>query len=249
MAICHCKMSSGILYLVASFALGILTIVSAVFTILYLANSKKGKFIWLSIFLFSLSLLLLFIFLLVGTITKKARNFVDGIERNFEMNVDSSFAASQYNIADTANSKQIKYLKLLEKEEHENIPPQFYSYLGFADYYRLPLVYPFSIHCSNELLSGSLINEVNVEKFDVSNNGEKQLGIDDISEFNFDQNILVAKRSGNGKMQTSYFIYFFDSGAVEEFDNLNDLKIRAGKLKFTKLHMLLTCKEYYDLLH
>ncbi|MBK9283587.1 MAG: hypothetical protein IPM51_04625 [Sphingobacteriaceae bacterium] len=222
----------------------------SVFSIIYFANNKKGKFIWLSGFLASLLLLLLIIFLLVQKITHKARNFVSDLEHSFEMNIDTTFANKSYKRADTAQSKQIQYLKMIEKPEHKNaIPSQFYTYLGFQDYYRLPLVYPFAIHCTDSLDNGYLYNESEVVKFDQSDNGEVHTGIINIVEFNFDQNIFIAKiKYDTEKNKHRYIIYFLNSGEKEEFDTAAEFTKRAQQLKFGKSLQLLSCQKYFKLL-
>lgn len=156
-----------------------------------------------------------------------------------------------YYFSDSIRSKQIQYLKLIEPEEWKGqVPSQFYSYLGFQDYYRLPLRYPFSIHCIDRTENGSLYNEANVERFDTSDNGEKSVNIDGIIAFSFDARILLAKQLYDSESQTEkYIIYYFDSGNTEEFKTSDKMNIRARELNFNGNAKLVSCKDYFELLN
>lgn len=242
---------TGFLYIGGIFIFGILCIICLVFGIISFANSKKGKYFWLIGFLISILALLSCIWLLVNKISTRAKDFISGIEKGIEMNIDSATASQSYYMTDSLHSKQIQYLKLIEPEEFKGrIPNQFYSYLGFRDYYRMPLLYPFSIHCIDQTDRGSLFYELNVERFDASDNGEKSLNIDGITHFSFDSNILLYKQLYDSESKTEkYLIYFFDSGNTEEFPNQVKMNIRARELNFKGNTKLTSCKDYFELLN
>lgn len=242
-------MGTGFLYITGILISGILCLVCLVLGIISFANSKKGKFYWLLGFIISITTLLLCVYFLTIKIRDKAGNFFNKMENSMEMNIDSTSAYQSCNLADTIHSKQLKYLRLLESDEVQgNVPDQFYHYLGFRDYYRMPLRYPFSIHCIDQTVQGSLYDEMYVERFDASDNGEKNLNIEGITEFNFDSHILLAKQLYDSESRTEkYIIYFFDTGKTEEFTSQAKMFIRARELHFNGKGKLMSCKDYLEL--
>jgi hypothetical protein len=243
-------MVGGFLLILLIFLFGIFTVVSLVFAIIYFAGSRNGKFIWLGLFLFSLAGLIVSIFYTVNRITNKAVNFANKVQESFIKGMDST-TVNAYNFADSLNSAQLKYLRLIEPRENEGeVPEQFYNYLGFRDYYRLPLRYPFSIHCIDMLDKGSLYNEKSVRKFDENDNGEQPGGVDNIKEFIFDENILIARQSveTERKQVNNYIIYHFNTGKSEKLGTIDEVIARAQALGFTRGLKFVSCKDYYGLL-
>lgn len=241
-------MAGGMLLFLGSILLVLLTIVSVIFSIIYFANSKKGKFVWLAIFLGSLAGAVFCIFLLVTTISKSVQRFGDRIG---SMIPEPDQPEGTYNFADSTNSKHIKYLKEMEPAEFKGrVPEQFYNYLGFANYYRLPLRYPFSLHCEDQLTNALLFNEQDVKAFNINDNGEKDCGFHYISEFAFDENILLVKllKKDAATRKNLYALYYFSSGETEQFKSQAELIKRARELKFTKSIKLISCEDYYQLL-
>jgi len=224
----------------------ILSVLGLIFTAISFAYSKSGRFIWLSVFIISLIGLFVSVYFTARAAGNAADRFTDRLQRSLITGIDTTGYGS-YNIADSAHSQQIKYLKLIEPEEYEgNVPPQFYNYLGFIDYYRMPLVYPFSLHCNETPELASLFNEKDVTKFDENDNGEEDCRIDNITEFVFDNNLLIAKQSYNSNDR--YIIYEFKTGKKQEFKNLNETEIRAKQAGFKRPLKFMDCKTYYELL-
>jgi hypothetical protein len=247
-------MLKGLLLIISIVVFGILTILTVIFSIISFANSKKSKFIWLGGFAFSMIALISSVFFLVSGIAQKANSFGNNLEnalnaanKNVLNQIDTS-EFKTYAIADSVNSEQIEYLISIESQTHKGeVPKQFYHYLGFKDYYRLPLKYPFSLHCIDSLDNASLFNEIKVARFDENDNGEKDCAVNNISEFVFDENMLIAKRKfqEDNKEKTTYIIYHFEQGRLEEIESINKFDLRVKNLKFQKILTFISCKEYF----
>ncbi|MCW3077916.1 MAG: hypothetical protein JWO32_2525 [Bacteroidetes bacterium] len=238
-------MGAVIICILLSILFGILTLVSVVFTIISFANSGKNKFIWLCIFVTSLVGLTLSVYFAVDRSVKGAQKFTERFQVPYGIN--DSLSYKDYNLADSVNSQQIHYLKLIEPREfNHSVPPQFYNYLGFRDYYRMPLRYPYSLHCESILANGVLYNEKDVEQFNVNDNGEKECTLKNVAEFTFDKNLFIAKTISKNK-DTSFVIFNFSDGASEEFKNQDELEQRARLLQFSRPFKYFSCKEYYNL--
>jgi len=239
----------GFVILIGIFVFSILTILCLVFAVIYIVGAKPGKFGWLAGFFLSLLALVTCIFLLVAKVSAKAKEFSDTIENKFTPNFDAE-AYDDYNLADSVNSKQIQYLKALDTVGiYFNPPLQFYNYLGFRDYFRMPLRYPYAIHCSDSLYKGNLFDEIDVQKFDVNDNGEKDCHLNNIVAFAFDKNYMLIKTSElkSGKEEIQFLIFNFDSQDIERFKTLEQLTKRAKERDFSSPIQLLDCKTYYEL--
>jgi len=242
-------MFKAFLLVIAIIIFAVLSVLCFVFAIIYFVNSKKGKFGWLGGLLFSISGLIFSIYFTVNTAVNKAKGFAHKMEESFIRNIDTA-AYRNYNFADSLKSEQIKYLKLSEPAKYKGtVPDQFYNYLGFKDYYRLPLIYPFSLHCTDVLDNGSLFDEADVLKFNENDNGERECNITNITTFTFDKNILLAKQSYNDKLQESntYLIYHFSTGKSENLKTFDELVSRAKTLGYSRPVKLYSCDRYYKL--
>lgn len=243
-------MLSGGILLLLTVLLGLLALLSVIFSIVYFANANKNKYIWLAIFLVSLTGMIICIYFLASKISNRAKHFAETLNNRYsnQVNVNSN---ANYNFADSIDSEQLHYLKSIEPPEFKNkIPVQFYNYLGFSDYYRLPLKYPFSLHCEEGLANASLYNEQKVTLFNVNDNGEQNCSLNHISEFAFDENIFIAKLLKKDAVTRNnlYCIYHFSNGKTEQFKSLHEVKLRAKELHFTSPIRLNSCAEYYELL-
>jgi hypothetical protein len=239
---------TGFLFGLGVILSGIMTIVSLVMGIISFAYSKKSKFIWLGGFFLSLIALVFCIISLVTKVTNKVGGFVKKMEQNMMVYPDST-SKEGYNLSDSLNSPQIKKLRIYESEELKGqVPDQFYTYLGFRDYYRLPLPYPFSIHCTETPGVGDLFDERNVKKFDANDNGEKECLLKNIAEFAFDANYILAKCVHNqGKdAEFKFFIYDLKTEKAEEFSNAVQMNRRAAELKFSGDKKLISCEAYFQ---
>ncbi len=249
-------MIKGLLLIIAIIIFAIMTILAFIFAIIYFVNNKKGRFAWVGGFVGSLAGLIICVFLLVNGIVNKVSSIGNKIEESFknsnrnlieQMDTTGSRA---YLVPDSINNVQIERLKTLQPENKKgSVSPQFYHYLGFKEYYRLPLRYPFSLHCTDSLANASLFNEVDVLAFDESNNGDKDCEVNNISNFAFDGELLLAKRALPYDGKKPYLIYYFEKGKIEEFETLNKLILRANSLKFSAPFKFYGCKEYFDSFH
>lgn len=89
--------------------------------------------------------------------------------------------------------------------ENKNIPAPYFYCAGFRDYYRTPLIYPYSLIAIDDQTSGTIEDESKVDNVFVSNEGSKQL-MHRITNFWFDRNILVAKATVSWDQDSIHYI-------------------------------------------
>jgi hypothetical protein len=243
-------MVNGLLLILGIVLFALLCLVSVVLSIIYFAGSKRGKFTWLGIFFGSAAGLIICIFLTVNKVVDKAKNFAGKIEQSIRKGLDSSTAYQNYNFADTLSSEQILNLKQMEPADMRGkVSSAFYRYLGFRDYYRLPLVYPYSIHCIETAAKGDLYNEKNVRKFDENDNGEEDCGLYNIVEFAFNSKMLLARTEVEEKnvKKEKFVLYDFETGKKMEFTSKDEILNVAKKLGYTGTPDFHTPEKYFEL--
>lgn len=154
-----------------------------------------------------------------------------------------------YNKLTTENNEIIIQLKSWEPDSlKEWIFPEFYSYLGFRDYYRLPLRFPFSIHCMEVPDAGTLYNEINVLRFDENNNGEIKIDIENITSFAQNKNFLVGSYidTKNQKNTKLFFSYEYDKNKINRYATEKELRNFMKNNGFKDDEALVSCESYFN---
>lgn len=227
----------------------ILTVISLIFGIIAFANNKSNKFIWMTVFLCSIIGLLICIFTFVRKTVNAVENFTENTLGQLE-NMSDSLA--NYQSVDmhqaSSSSENVKLLKSYLPNAGSE-PEEFYTYLGFQDYYRYPLRYPFSIHAMYGHLNGELYNEINVTRFDENDNGEIYSGISNINKIAFDKTYVLMEQAVTStrtdKTIYHYLIFNLDTEKKEEAPSLHKLFDLAKEKGYAGPDTLMTLEQYY----
>ena len=147
------------------------------------------------------------------------------------------------------NNEHIKTLMSWTTDSATVIPNQFYSYLGFQNYYRFPLKFPYSIHCSPFKDNGELYNEKVVQRFDENDNGEINMNVASISKLALDENYLLIEQLNiiNNKSQKTYCLFNFRSEEQTIFTSEKELFKIAQSMGFKGKQKLMSIEEYAKL--
>jgi hypothetical protein len=229
----------------------ILTVISLIFGIISFANNKPNKFIWLIVFLCSIIGLFVCIFTGVRQTVNAVEDLAENTMGQFESFSDSlnGYQSLDQHIANSSSAQTTLLKSYLPSSGNE--PEEFYTYLGFKDYYRCPLRYPYSIHCMYAYENGELFNEANVERFDENDNGELFSGIDHISKIAFDNKYLLIEQSltstRTDKIIYHYLLYNFDTEKKEEVQSLNKLLDLAKRNGYSGADTLMSLEQYAKL--
>ncbi len=243
---------NGFLIIILAILFGAFMLLSFILALVKFSKPEKDKtaIIWLLAGLLSLIFLIATIYYgvrkAVGKIQEVTEEVMATPLKKLQM-MDS--LGDKYNSATTTNNPQI--LQLIEMEPKEvkgMVPNDFYTYLGFRDYYRMPLRYPFSLHCNEILDAAELFDESAVSEFDVSNNGELLCGLTNITAFQFNENYLFGTYLEliGEKSKRIYFAYDFDSKEIQKFNKESEL-IGFLQLKGVKeVPEFISCEKYYN---
>lgn len=178
---------------------GIAFLVCFILFVVRISQNHQHRWNWLFAGIGALLLLLFSIFLFVNKAVQTAKNLGERAEKKFEESIeemkkfDSSYQYNKLNTNEMA--KKLKEFETLNKLT--DVPKEFYVYYGFADYYRMPITYPYSLHCTDVLETATLFNERNVTEFNVNDNGEIDEDLADITDFAFDNSVFIAKTKSN----------------------------------------------------
>ncbi len=210
---------------------GIGFLVCFVFFIIRVSTGHKHRWNWLIAGIISLLILLFSIFLFVHKVVNAVKDLGHHVEKQFEESMeDLQKLDSSYKYNDLNTNETIKKLKEFETMNKEtNVPKEFYVYYGFADYYRMPLTYPFSLHCTDVLETATLYNEENVTEFNINDNGEVETDIYGIEEFAFDNSALIAKVKASGDKKEMYTVYSFTASKMASFTTAKEAFKTARK--------------------
>lgn len=233
----------------------LLLLASAVMCIVSLVNSKKSGWVWLGLFFVSILGILLAFRMTFQKVQTKVNNFTESMSNGLVEVSDSLF--SKFDSLKTRSyqnnaNKQVVYLKQLSNDKaNDNARDAFYGYYGFRDYYRYPLVYPYSLHCVDFIDDGALFDESDVAKFDENNNGEIDCNFNGIKEFDFTKDYLITrkqKKSGTKfNMEYTYYIYNFLSKEVNVYNAKQEFNKGLQQLKISKEIKFITVKDYSEL--
>lgn len=129
----------------------------------------------------------------------------------------------------------------------ESSNDSYFTYLGFRDSYRWPLVYPYSINCIDIRDNGFICNESKSK--DVSEDGNKTTEcfiVHDITAFTFNKDVLIAKtrKSSKSPIGAVYVLFEFENEKVTEFSSYREMVKEANNFGLTHKDTLLTIKEY-----
>ncbi|MES2514419.1 MAG: DUF1634 domain-containing protein [Bacteroidota bacterium] len=237
--------------------LGILCLITAIVAlvlgIIAFANSKQNKYVWLVTFLCSITGMIICIFIFVTKVVHTVQTLAKNAIGQFEHFGDS---LSHMESIDThqanSTSLQIELLKsYLPTHIINKAPEAFYTYLGFKDYYRYPLRYPYSIHYMDSKDNGELYNESNVNRFDENDNGEIYTGLSNITKIAFDKNYLLAEQSVTStrtdKLINHYILFNFETEKKEEVASLSKLLQLAKSKNYSGPDTLMTLEQYHRL--
>lgn len=121
------------------------------------------------------------------------------------------------------------------------IPDTYFTYPGLRDYFRMPLIYPYSIRAIDDLAYGYLHDESGIKYIAKDANKSKQV-ISNITEFSFDKNTMTGKTEGDS---LPYFVFHFKNGKTERFRHENEINIHISQLGLDTTKPMITIGEYY----
>lgn len=124
------------------------------------------------------------------------------------------------------------------------IPNSFYYCAGIRDYYRMPLIYPYSL-VAIDLLYGTVYDESKVENVFVSSDDSNPI-VMGITDFAFDGNYLWAKIESFTDLDSpTYVLLDFKSGNLKKFETEEQITEYVKQMGVDTTCPMITPEEYY----
>jgi hypothetical protein len=145
----------------------------------------------------------------------------------------------------------ISILKSYEPKAYKGkVPKDFYYYDGFRDWWRFPLVYPYSIGCIDTKDYGYITSDK--DKTDFRAGGGVTPLTDIFDKFTLDRNVFIGNRCNDGFGQDtthyseSYFIFSFADGKQSTVAGRKNLARKLKELHFSGDTAFMTITQYSD---
>jgi hypothetical protein len=186
--------------------------------------------------------------LVIAAFTAAGLGYIGYVQvRKWNSSRKARISAQQAQI-ETGIAQRRKYLeRRLSQETRDSIPAEFYTYDGFRDWWRLPLVFPYQLMCIDTRESAYL------EKYDskhpVSDPNKSSSGVfGDITRIATDNRVLVFERKS--KVTAAYGMLKYESGIRTDFSEEIQMWDAAQEAGYLGKHALLAVDDlfstYYD---
>ena len=128
------------------------------------------------------------------------------------------------------------------------VPKEYYTNRGELDWWRFPLVFPYSIGCIDVTEYGAIYNDKNKTNF--GEEGSVQPLTVYFNKFTFDKSYFVASRykspfdADTVNFVDQFFIFSFSSGTSKEIKGIDNLRKKLKEIKFSGDTSFMTINEY-----
>jgi len=171
---------------------------------------------------------------------------IEAAKNTISENIDIDKSLDVFTNALSGRSTNTPYMYTLKSMQPtaKVIPDSYLSYAGFRDYYRMPLIYPYSLCTIDDMIYGQINDESGIKYIAKDANKSKQV-VHGITSFTFDNKLLLAKTGALSLDEAIFILFHFESGKIEEFDTKEALIERASSFNFDTENRWITIKEYY----
>jgi len=140
----------------------------------------------------------------------------------------------------------VKVLRMYEPAKYKGkVPEQYYTNYGFRDWWRFPLVYPYSVYCKGIPDKGAIVNDSSKTNYEEGYSVSYITPLFDI--FIFDENYLAGKIvQDNIKQEISeqYFIFDFRTGRQERVNGKDSFYKKLNEINFNGSRKFIRVSEY-----
>lgn len=226
----------GLILLVVTLLSGLFMIVAIFWAIVKWSNKKSRDTGCLLAILF----FILAIFCGIYLVYKGVNTVIEKVPEIKEQAVESITDAYTMYYDDSPYMNSLKAMQPTDSI----IPETYFTYAGFRDSYRVPLIYPYSINAIDDMEYGSLDDESGIKNIVKEKNKAKN-ALSNITFFAFDKNMLMAKTVSYSKAEIKYVIFHFATKQAEVFDNEVDMRKKAEVAGFDMTKSMERMSTYY----
>lgn len=155
-------------------------------------------------------------------------------------------------LTETSNNNDttdyIRTLKAYEPDKYKGrVPEGYYTYYGFRDWWRFPVVYPYSLTCIEGLDHGILNNDSARTNFEEGNPVVD--ASPNFTRFTFDANYFAAEiyiSPQEKSTEMHYFIIEFESGRITKYKDEENMNIKLSELNFKGEKKMISIRKYSE---
>ena len=146
-------------------------------------------------------------------------------------------------LAETSESEHIAKLKsYVPTATLKKVPEDFFTYGGYRDWYRFPLVYPYSVHMCDVLTEGQLCKHDGHSSIPDGQEYGMQGAYAALTHLNFDGKLMVARSNDAGG---TWVLFDFKTGNATTYPSEPALLTAAKAAGYTGDQRLWTLKERF----
>lgn len=143
-----------------------------------------------------------------------------------------------------SESSQLKRIREMQPKG-KTIPEPYFTYGGFRDHWRMPLIYPYSMNAIDDLEIGYIKDESGIANIAMDVNNGKQI-LYGINLFTFDENMLLGEIcSIEHEIELEYVILDFKTGKIERFTTKKEMQVRAKEKGYDITKKMMSINSYY----
>ena len=157
--------------------------------------------------------------------------------------------ANENSIAQKDTTHLVNLLKSYEPNSFKgNVVEEFYKNRGAYDWWRFPLVFPYSIGCIDVTEYGTIYSDRDRKNYDEG--GSRQPLTNYFDKFIFDKNYFVGTKFRDPfsrdtlKYFEQYIIFSFANGTSKEISGKESLYKKLKEIKFSGDTTFMTIKDY-----
>ncbi len=227
-------------------------LISLAFFVYHFFTKKSTKSPFISLVISGLSCTIIVIVTSIKLIKLVEYRYKDFKKRNksIEFDLFSIFDDNRNYIINEKNSNaDIKKIISYEPIQFKGKAPQeYYTYFGYYDWYRMPLVYPFSMNSIDNIEYGHLANEENINSLKTDFNDTEQIFCCSIKRFTFDRTLFlgILTPQYNDSVGVQYVMMEFNNGSTQYFDSKKELLEAAAQKNFNGSKDFISVREYWN---
>ncbi|MFK7786554.1 MAG: hypothetical protein AB8B56_15645 [Crocinitomicaceae bacterium] len=155
---------------------------------------------------------------------------------------DHSKSSLNTNKIDPALHDSLKNVILDLSRVGDEIPGDYLTHFGFRDWYRWPLVFPYSLNSIDSQDDGFICDERLAENISGSQKGIDQIYLGDIKKFTFNAEVLIAETGDKGSKK--YKMLRFSDKKITNYASSFELFEASDEYDDMIMDSLITLREY-----
>ena len=129
------------------------------------------------------------------------------------------------------------------------LPKDYFTDFGFRDWYRWPLIYPYSINSIDTREDGFLLIERGFKFVEGNQNEMDRIDLGRIKEFAFNEKALIARTGERQGKIIDFELFIFKTEEIRKFKSFSSMLKDAKECGFKQSDTLISLEQYNLIFH